>query len=134
MPCPSAWREPRWPGSRAVRKGRANVESLIVNVCPAGVTPVSADRIWSVLATPERFGEWTDATYVGSEPPGPVKKGQNIQLAASFVRRWHIDIEVRNIDPERRWIELLVRLPFGIENHERVTLTETERGTLVRFT
>lgn len=118
----------RWPY-------RATVGCVIVNVCPAAFTPASPDQIWSVLTTPELFGEWTDAAYVGSEPPGPVKKGQNIHLAApSFGRRWPIDIEVRNIDPQRRWIDFLVRLPFGIENHEHVTLTEIESGTLVRFT
>lgn len=110
------------------------VEGMIFNVCPAALTSVSADRIWSVLAMPERFGEWTDATYVRSDPMGPVKKGQNIHLAAAALgRRWPIDIAVRDVDPQRRWIDLVVRLPFGIENHERVTLAETERGTLVRF-
>ncbi|HEY5034293.1 MAG TPA: hypothetical protein VIJ30_04155 [Candidatus Dormibacteraeota bacterium] len=45
-----------------------------------------------------------------------------------------IDIEVRGVDPQRRWIDLVVRLPFGVENHEHLTLTETaEGGTLVRF-
>jgi hypothetical protein len=38
------------------------------------------------------------------------------------------------VDPQRRWIDLLVRLPFGIDNHEHVTLTETkDGGTLVRL-
>src|SRR5438094_1222575 len=32
---------------------------VIVNVCPAAVTPASPERIWTVLTTPERFGEWT---------------------------------------------------------------------------
>ena len=38
------------------------------------------------------------------------------------------------MEPQSRWIDLFVRLPFGIENHEHVTLTATEEGgTLVRF-
>lgn len=107
---------------------------MIVNVCPAAVTPAPADRIWSVLTVPERFGEWTAATYVSAEPTGPVTKGQTIHLTASYAgRHWPIDVEVRGVDPQRRWIDLLVRLPFGIENHEHLTLTETEGGTLVRF-
>ena len=41
-------------------------------------------------------------------------------------------IKVRDVDPRHRWIDLLVRLPFGIDNHERVTLAQTEpSGTLV---
>ena len=43
-------------------------------------------------------------------------------------------IEVREMDPQSRWIDLLVHLPFGVNNHEHVTLTQTkEGGTLVRF-
>ncbi|TMG19175.1 MAG: hypothetical protein E6H99_11070 [Chloroflexi bacterium] len=68
---------------------------MIVNVCPAAVTPASPERIWTVLTTPERFGEWMGASFVAA---------------------------------------LVVHFPFGIDNHERVTLTETkEGGTLVRF-
>ena len=108
---------------------------MIVNVCPAAVTPASPDTIWRVLTNPERFGEWNDATFVLSEPPGPVAPGQTIHLTApSFGRSWRVDIQVRGLDPHHRWIDLVVRLPFGIENHEHLTLTSTDAGgTLVRF-
>ena len=107
----------------------------MVNVCPAAVTSAPPERVWSVLTTPERFGEWLDATFVAASPPGPVVPGQTIHLSArSMGRSWPVTLEVRNVDPQRRWIDLLVRLPFGIENHERVTLSETKGGgTLVRF-
>jgi ligand-binding SRPBCC domain-containing protein len=64
-----------------------------------------------------------------------VKPGQTIRLAArGFGRKWPVSIEVTAMDPQRRWIDLLVHLPVGIENHEHVTLTETkDGGTLVRF-
>jgi hypothetical protein len=108
---------------------------VIVNVCPAAVTPASPDLVWKVLTTPERFGEWQDAVFVSADPPGPVKPGQTIRLTArGFGRRWPVAIDVVDMDPQRRWIDLLARLPVGIENHEHVTLTETkEGGTLVRF-
>lgn len=88
-----------------------------------------------MLSAPERFGEWTDATYLSSDPVGPSRPGQTIHLTAPlFGRSLPIDIEVRGVDPQRRWIDLVVRLPFGVENHEHLTLTETaEGGTLVRF-
>jgi uncharacterized protein YndB with AHSA1/START domain len=107
---------------------------VIVNVCPAAVTPASPERVWEVLTTPERFNEWLDAKFVSASPPGPVKPGQTIQLSArSLARQWPVLLKVVDMDPDRRWIDLLVHLPFGVENHERITLTETERGTLVRF-
>ena len=108
---------------------------MIVNVCPAAVTTASAERVWSVLTTPERFEEWQDARFVSAEPPGPVQAGQVIYLSAPALgRRWPVRIDVRGLDPQHRWLDLIVHVPFGIENHERVTLTDTkEGGTLVRF-
>jgi ligand-binding SRPBCC domain-containing protein len=57
-----------------------------------------------------------------------------INLAARFGRDWPIRIDVRDMDPQHRWMDLLVHLPFGITNHEHLTLTQTkDGGTLVRF-
>jgi uncharacterized protein YndB with AHSA1/START domain len=108
---------------------------VIVNVCPAAVTSASPDRVWEVLTTPERFGEWLDARFVSASPPGPATRGQIIQLSApSLGRRWPVELDVVDVDSQQRWIDILVHLPFGVDNHERVTLTETkEGGTLVRF-
>ena len=108
---------------------------MIVNVCPAAVTSAPADRVWHVLTELERFGEWNDATFVSAEPSGPVTVGQTAHLTApGFGRTWPVTIDVLGVDPQRRWIDLLVHLPLGLENHEHVTLTETkEGGTLVRF-
>jgi activator of Hsp90 ATPase-like protein len=108
---------------------------MIVNVCPAAVTSASLERIWSVLTTPERFGEWQDGRFVAAEPPGPMTPGQIISLAArGFGREWPVRIDVHDVDPQHRWIDMVVHLPLGVENHERVTLTETKQGgTLVRL-
>ena len=108
---------------------------MIVNVCPAAVTPASPDRVWKVLTTPERFSEWNDASFVRAEPPGPVKPGQVLHFTTgAFTRTWPVTIEVRDMDPGSCWIDLLVHLPFGVDNHEHVTLAGTkEGGTLVRF-
>lgn len=108
---------------------------MVVNVCPAGVTSASPERVWTVLTTPQRFGEWLGAHFVSAAPPGPVAPGQVINLvAAELGRRWQVRMDVRGMDPQHRWLDLIVHLPFGIENHERVTLTDTkDGGTLVRF-
>jgi hypothetical protein len=111
------------------------VNGVIVNVCPAAVSSAPAERIWRVMTSLERIGEWQDARFVSASPPGPMESGQVLSLAArGFGREWPVKIEVRDIDPRHRWLDLLVNLPFGVENHENVTLTETkEGGTLVRF-
>jgi hypothetical protein len=108
---------------------------MIVNVCPAAMTAAKADRVWQVITTPERFEDWQDARFIAARPPGPVREGQVITLGArGFGREWPVTIDVLALDPDRRWIDLRVHLPFGIVNDERVTMTETdEGGTLVRF-
>jgi uncharacterized protein YndB with AHSA1/START domain len=108
---------------------------MIVNVCPAAVTAAPPDRVWRVLTTPERFSEWNDATFASAEPPGPMKPGQLLHFTTPALgRKWPLTMEVRDMDPQSRWIDLLIRLPFGIENHEHITLAQTKEGeTLVRF-
>lgn len=107
---------------------------MIVNVCPAATTTAPPERVWAILTTPERFSDWTDAGFVSSDPPGPVRPGQTIHLRASLIRDWPLSIDVRDLDPQHRWMDLLVRLPFGIQNHEHLTLTETKAGgTLIRL-
>jgi len=107
---------------------------VVVNVCPAAITSASPELVWTVLTTPERFDEWAGARFVSADPLGPVKPGQVIRLLArSLGREWPVRIDVRDMDPQQRWLELMVHLPFGVVNHERVTLTDTKKGTLVRF-
>jgi ligand-binding SRPBCC domain-containing protein len=108
---------------------------MIVNICPSGIAAAPTRQVWQVLTTPDRFGEWLDAEVVAVHPPGRAVAGQRIELGAtSFGRRWRVPIDVDGVDPDRRWIELRVRLPFGMVNHERVTLTQVDADhTLVRF-
>ena len=107
----------------------------VVNVCPSGTATVASERVWQVLAAPERYGEWVDAEVLEVSPPGPAQPGQRIRLSApAFGLRFKVFIDVEGLDPERRWIALRVHLPFGVVNAERVTLTEVAADrTLVRF-
>jgi ligand-binding SRPBCC domain-containing protein len=109
---------------------------MVVTVCPSGVAATSPERVWAVLTTPERFGQWLqDAAVVSINPRGPAAAGQRIDLAArGFGRQWPVTIEVGAVDAGHRWIDLTVRLPFGIINREHVTLAElSAERTLVRF-
>lgn len=109
--------------------------SLIVNVCPAATTKAPPESVWKVLAATERLGEWTDATVATVDPPGPAQPGQVVKLVApSFGMKFKVQIDVRDLDPQHRWIDFVAHLPFGIDNHEHLTLAATpEGGTLVRF-
>jgi hypothetical protein len=108
---------------------------VIVNVCPAAVTSASPDRVWQVITKLERDTEWLDVKVVSSDPPGPMTPGQTIKLSGpSLVRAFPVIFQVGDMDPERRWVDILVHLPFGIDNYEHLTLTPTEKGgTLIRF-
>lgn len=108
---------------------------MIVNVCPAASSKAPPECFWDVLTAPERLGEWTDARVVSVEPPGPARPGQQIHMRApAFGMEFPVRIEVGEMDPRRRWIDLVAHLPFGVVNFEHLTLTETpDGGTLVRF-
>ena len=108
---------------------------MIVSVCPAATSKAPPDRFWAVLTDVDRLGEWVDGRVVSASPPGAARPGQVIDMVTQELgREWPVRIEVGEMDPRRRWIDFLVRLPFGIENREHLTLAETpEGGTLVRF-
>ena len=108
---------------------------MIVNVCPAAVTRTPPDKIWEILEATDRLGEWTDVKVVSMDPPGPAQAGQVVVMGSPALgRRWSLSIEVTGLDPQHRWIDYVVRLPFGISNYEHLTLTERpDGGTLVRF-
>jgi hypothetical protein len=108
---------------------------VIVNVCPAAVTKASAERVWSVITTLERGEEWLDVKVDSSQPPGAMTPGQIIKLGGPVLGlKFYLTMEVGDMDPQRGWIDLLAHLPFGIDNHEHLTLTATpEGGTLIRF-
>jgi hypothetical protein len=108
---------------------------MAVSVCPIGIASVPADRVWQVLTTPERYGDWVDGRVVAVVPPGPARAGQRVEMEApAFARHWPVHITLEELDPGRRWLRLRVELPFGVVNHERVALSDAEGGrTLVRF-
>jgi ligand-binding SRPBCC domain-containing protein len=109
---------------------------VIVNVCPAATTKASPDAVWNVVEATDRYSEWTGgARVVSVEPSGSARAGQVIRFAGRALgRTWTFTIDIRSVDPQRRWIDLVARFPFGIVNYEHLTLTETkDGGTLVRF-
>jgi ligand-binding SRPBCC domain-containing protein len=108
---------------------------VIVNVCPAATTKAPPGSVWKVVEATDRYGDWTGATVVSVDPPGPARAGQVVRLAAPGLgRMWQFTIAVREVDPHHRWIDLVASFPFGIVNDEHLRLTPTEEGgTLIRF-
>ena len=105
-----------------------------VSVCPAALVAAPPDRVWRLLTDPALYDSWADAQVMAVEPPGPIHLGQRIRMRSRGRGRWWpVDFLVLGIDRDRRWLELDVVLPFGIVNHERITLDPYEQDTLVRF-
>jgi len=108
---------------------------VIVNVCPAATSEAPPDRFWEILIDPKAYELWADARLISSEPPGPVRAGTALRMKSpGFGRQWPVRLDITGLDPDRRWIDIVARLPLGIENHEHLTLTEMPDGrTLIRF-
>jgi ligand-binding SRPBCC domain-containing protein len=108
---------------------------VIVNVCPATTSKAPPERFWHVLTAVDRYGAWVDARFLSADPNGPAQPGQKLYFnARSLGREWPVRIDLTGLDPQHRWIDMIAYLPFGIANHEHLTLTETPGGgTLVRF-
>lgn len=106
-----------------------------VSVCPSAVVDAPVDRVWDLLTQPEGFDLWTDASLVTAEPGGPATPGQELHLVTRALgRTFAVRISVREVDPERRRLHLLVTLPFGIVNDEVMTMAQAGPArTLVRF-
>jgi hypothetical protein len=108
---------------------------VIVNVCPAATSKAPPDRFWKVLTDVDRYGEWVDARFVSADPAGPAQPGQKLYFdARALSHAWAVRIDLVALDARHRWIDMVAYLPFGIANHEHLTLTEMpDGGTLVRF-
>jgi hypothetical protein len=108
---------------------------VALNVCPAATSKAPPNRFWRVLTEVDRYGDWVDARFVSADPDGPARPGQKLYFdAPALGRAWPVRIDLVGLDPGHRWIDMVAYLPFGIENHEHLTLTDTpDGGTLVRF-
>ena len=107
---------------------------MAVIACPTTVVEAPAEAVWRLLTVPEHYERWAGARAVGVKPPGPAVEGQRIDFERRRMgRRWKFHFEVGLVDPSRS-LELTVRLPLGVVNHERIVLSPAgERRTRVTF-
>lgn len=107
---------------------------MIITSCPMTVVAAPIDVVWDTLTDVDRIGDWADAELVAAEPPGRPVPGQRVllhtrELGLTFSVTW----DILEVDPEAHRLRIDIFVPFGIVNHETVTMAPAAGGTLVRF-
>ena len=108
---------------------------MTVTVCPAATINAPIERVWSLLMDPRRWTEWSTARLEAATPDGQLHAGQRLYFSSrAFGRRWRAVTTVIRVSSERHTIDVDVSVPFGIINHEHLSVTNLPDGrTHVRF-
>jgi hypothetical protein len=105
----------------ALRKTRdrgAMADSDSFETCPTDVIHASPERIWELLTNPVRF-DWLGVRVVEA-PARNVVVGDRLVFGPAPGLR--LSWKVLSVDPLRT-LELDVKVPFGIRNHEIVVVS-----------
>lgn len=94
-----------------------------ISACSTAIVNAPVERVWGLLANPVQYDLWWEAQTRSIVPPGPAQPGQQIVGQASFLgRKWDIaHLTVQAIEPEKRQIDVLTQLRFGISIHNHIT-------------
>jgi hypothetical protein len=93
-------------------------------VCPTDIVRAPVEVVWGLLTTPADWGSFFDADVLSVEPAGAAVVGQRIRLASGpWPARFRLLFEFTQIDEARGILDLEIRLPFGIVNHEHLVCT-----------
>ena len=108
---------------------------MTVTVCPAAIINAPIECVWSLLMEPEGWTDWSTARLEAAEPNGPMHAGQQLYFSSrAFGRRWRAVTRVIRVTPERHTMDVDVSVPFGIINHEHLSVTSLPDGrTHVQF-
>jgi len=89
--------------------------------CPTDIVSAGAERIWTLVTTPEEIAGWTGERLL--EAPGrPLRAGDRIVFMAGPGHLLRVIFEVLEVDRPGTFA-LDVHLPLGIVNHEVVVLS-----------
>jgi hypothetical protein len=105
------------------------------NTCPVATVDAPIDQVWSLLANPVQYARWWDAQTRSIVPDGPAQPDQQI-FAQTSALGIHLDVHltVLAVASEKRQLDLLTRLPFGISVHNHITCTRLDaQHTRVTF-
>jgi uncharacterized protein YndB with AHSA1/START domain len=86
--------------------------------CPTAIIGAAPERVWELLTNPERFG-WLGVKVIES-PARHLAVGD--RLCFGPAPGLHLSWTVLSIEPFRT-LELDVRVPLGIRNHETVVVS-----------
>jgi ligand-binding SRPBCC domain-containing protein len=108
---------------------------MTVTVCPAAIINAPIERVWSLLMDPWKWTDWSTARLETAIPDGPLHVGQRLYFSSrAFGRRWRAVTTVKGVAPERHSVDVDVSVPFGITNHEHLSVTSLPDGsTHVQF-
>lgn len=108
---------------------------MTLNVCPADVVKAPAHVVWDLLSDPAGYGRFWDFSVERVEPRGRAAPGQRfVGSTRELCRRWIIEGEVLEVEPERHAIRFRMSLPLGIVGDNRIACTPIdERNCMLRF-
>jgi hypothetical protein len=107
-----------------------------ISTCPTAIVNAPVEQVWGLLANPVQYDLWWEVRTRSIVPEGPAQPGQQIFGQASFLgRQWDVaHLTVQAIEPEKRQIDVLTHLRFGISIHNHITCQPLDsRHTRVSF-
>lgn len=108
---------------------------MTLSTCPVAIVDAPIDQVWSLLANPVQYARWWDAHTRSIVPEGPAQPGQQIcaQTVALGIH-WAVHVTVQAVASEKRQLDLLTQLPFGISVHNHIGCSSLDsRHTRVSF-
>jgi ligand-binding SRPBCC domain-containing protein len=102
---------------------------MTVTVCPSATINAPLERVWQLLMNPRKWTDWSTARLEAATPDGPLHAGQKLHFSSrAFGRRWHAVTTVRSVAVERHSLDVDVSVPFGIVNHEHLSVVRLADG------
>ncbi len=100
-------------------------------VCPAAVIAAPRATVWEVLRNIPSDSGWMGGVELErAVPPGPLQPGQTLLFGGAVLgRRLHLTMEIDAMDEQKGVIDMRVMLPFGMVNHEHMTIAALSNGS-----
>lgn len=96
---------------------------MTFSTCPFATVNAPVDLVWGLLANPVQYDLWREVRTRSILPEGPAQPGQHVFAQTSALgRQWDVvHLTVQAVEPEKRQLDLLTRLPFGISVYNHIT-------------